>query len=93
MIIIIFYSHRDAEDTKVWIDEKDAALSSTDYGRDLATVQALQRKHEAIERDLAALEEKVNFNMIIIFFVINTGQSVKNTRFLDVFFFSNVKSI
>ncbi|XP_057290447.1 spectrin alpha chain, non-erythrocytic 1-like isoform X2 [Hydractinia symbiolongicarpus] len=52
--------HRDAEDTKVWIDEKDAALSSTDYGRDLATVQALQRKHEAIERDLVALEEKVN---------------------------------
>ena len=49
----------DAEDTKVWIDEKDVALLSTDYGRDLATVQALQRKHEAIERDLAALEEKV----------------------------------
>ena len=35
------------------------ALSSTDYGRDLAGVQALQRKHEALERDLAALEEKV----------------------------------
>ena len=50
---------RDAEDTKIWIDEKDAALSSADYGKDLASVQALQRKHEGIERDLAAVEEKV----------------------------------
>lgn len=50
---------RDAEDTKLWINEKDIPLSSTDYGHDLASVQALQRKHEAIERDLAALEEKV----------------------------------
>ena len=31
-----------------------------DYGHDLASVQALQRKHEASERDLAALEEKVS---------------------------------
>lgn len=34
-------------------------LSSDDYGRDLASVQALQRKHEGVERDLAALEDKV----------------------------------
>ncbi|XP_065068119.1 spectrin alpha chain, non-erythrocytic 1-like [Rhopilema esculentum] len=51
--------NRDADDTQAWIIEKDVALSSTDYGRDLASVQALQRKHEALERDLAALEEKV----------------------------------
>ena len=53
---------RDADDTKVWIDEKDVALSSQDYGYDLASVQALKRKHEAIERDLTALEEKVALN-------------------------------
>lgn len=35
------------------------ALLSDDYGRDLASVQALQRKHEGLERDLAALESKV----------------------------------
>lgn len=52
--------YRDADDTQAWIIEKDVALSSTDYGRDLASVQALQRKHEALERDLAALEEKVS---------------------------------
>lgn len=51
--------HRDADDTKAWISEKDTALSTSDYGRDLASVQALQRKHEVLERDLAALEEKV----------------------------------
>ena len=52
---------RDADETIAWIQEKDALLSSDDYGRDLASVQALQRKHEGVERDLAALEEKVRF--------------------------------
>lgn len=50
---------RDADETKSWINEKDTVLSSDDFGRDLASVQALQRKHEGLERDLAALEEKV----------------------------------
>ena len=50
---------RDADETKSWINEKDTVLSSDDYGRDLASVQALQRKHEGLERDLAALEDKV----------------------------------
>ena len=40
--------------------EKDAILSTDDYGRDLASVQALRRKHEGVERDLAALQEKVS---------------------------------
>lgn len=51
--------NRDADETKSWISEKDVALSSDDYGRDLVGVQALQRKHEGLERDLAALEDKV----------------------------------
>lgn len=34
-------------------------MSSDDCGRDLASVNALLRKHEALERDLAALEDKV----------------------------------
>ncbi|ESO95207.1 hypothetical protein LOTGIDRAFT_202396 [Lottia gigantea] len=51
--------NRDADETIAWIQEKDTVLSSDDYGRDLASVQALQRKHEGVERDLAALEEKV----------------------------------
>ena len=30
-----------------------------DFGHDLSTVQRMQRKHEGLERDLAALGEKV----------------------------------
>ncbi|GFT44789.1 spectrin alpha chain [Nephila pilipes] len=51
--------NRDADETIAWITEKDLVLSSDDYGRDLVSVQTLQRKHEGIERDLAALEDKV----------------------------------
>ena len=58
-IIFFAYYYRDADDTKAWISEKDTALSTSDYGRDLASVQALEGKHEVLERDLAALEEKV----------------------------------
>ena len=49
----------DAEETIAWMVEKDPMLSTDDYGRDLASVQALQRKHDTLERDLNALEEKV----------------------------------
>ncbi|XP_026684497.1 spectrin alpha chain-like [Diaphorina citri] len=52
--------NRDADETVAWIAEKDAVLSSDEYGRDLASVQTLQRKHEGVERDLAALEDKVS---------------------------------
>jgi len=51
--------NRDADETVAWISEKDVVLSSDDYGRDLASVQTLQRKHDGVERDLAALEDKV----------------------------------
>ena len=57
--------HRDADETKAWINEKDTAISSADYGRDLASVQALQRKHEVLERDLAALEDKVRDRIMV----------------------------
>ncbi|KAK2504466.1 hypothetical protein MC885_000975, partial [Smutsia gigantea] len=41
-----------------WIKEKEQLMASDDFGRDLASVQALLRKHEGLERDLAALEDK-----------------------------------
>ena len=40
---------RDAAETKEWIMEKDTAVSSEDYGHDLASVQALVRRHEGFE--------------------------------------------
>jgi spectrin alpha len=51
--------NRDIDETLGWIAEKDSALSTGDFGRDLNNVQALQRKHEGTERDLAALETKM----------------------------------
>jgi len=60
---------RDAEETIAWMVEKDPMLSTDDYGRDLASVQALQRKHDTLERDLNALEEKVCWTIIDCFVV------------------------
>ena len=58
MITFVFFV-RDADETIAWIAEKDVVLSTDDFGRDLGSVQQLQRKHDGVERDLAALEEKV----------------------------------
>ena len=35
-------------------------MNNDDLGKDLRNVQALQRKHEGLERDLAALGDKIN---------------------------------
>ncbi|XP_067948494.1 spectrin alpha chain-like isoform X2 [Watersipora subatra] len=51
--------NRDVDETLEWIKEKDAILSTEDYGKDLPSVQALQRKHEGMERDLDVLEDEV----------------------------------
>lgn len=51
---------RDVDETISWIKEKEQLMASDDFGRDLASVQALLRKHEGLERDLAALEDKVD---------------------------------
>lgn len=57
--------HRDVDETKDWIQEKDETLNNDDLGKDLRTVQALQRKHEGLERDLAALGDKVRSICIV----------------------------
>ncbi|XP_013777045.2 LOW QUALITY PROTEIN: spectrin beta chain, non-erythrocytic 1-like [Limulus polyphemus] len=50
---------RSASETIGWIDEKDAMLSSEEFGHDLESVQTLVRKHERFETDLAAVKEHV----------------------------------
>ena len=50
---------RDALETLDRISEKDAVLSSEDYGRDVASVEALLRKHDGVQRDLIAVGESV----------------------------------
>uniref|UniRef100_A0A670YZN6 Spectrin alpha chain, non-erythrocytic 1 n=1 Tax=Pseudonaja textilis TaxID=8673 RepID=A0A670YZN6_PSETE len=60
LLSLLLWPSRDADETKEWIEEKNQALNTDNYGHDLASVQALQRKHEGFERDLAALGDKVN---------------------------------
>lgn len=55
------------DETISWIKEKEQLMASDDFGRDLASVQALLRKHEGLERDLAALEDKVRSFLIDIY--------------------------
>ncbi|CAL8329545.1 unnamed protein product [Merluccius merluccius] len=52
--------HLDCNETKSWIREKTKVIESTqDLGNDLAGVMALQRKLTGMERDLAAIEDKL----------------------------------
>lgn len=50
---------RESDDTLDWISEKDEMLNSDNYGNDLRSVLALQRKHEGLESDLLALTERI----------------------------------
>jgi spectrin beta len=43
-----------------WMLEKMTQLDTAELGTDLKTVQALQRQHKHLERELAPVEEKVN---------------------------------
>lgn len=51
--------NRDLNELITRIQEKDASLSMEDLGRDMASVQGLQRKHEGHERDLLAVQQQV----------------------------------
>lgn len=77
--------HRDVDETKDWINEKDEALNNDDLGKDLRSVQALQRKHEGLERDLAALGDKViESNTMIKFQVIIFLLKINLSRYIDI---------
>lgn len=51
--------NRDVHDINDRIQEKAKLLSVDDLGKDLAAVQTLQRKQEAIERDMTALQNQL----------------------------------
>ncbi|XP_039594856.1 spectrin beta chain, non-erythrocytic 1 isoform X2 [Polypterus senegalus] len=52
--------HLECNETKTWIREKTKVIESTqELGNDLAGVMALQRKLTGMERDLAAIEDKL----------------------------------
>ncbi|KAF5308651.1 hypothetical protein FQR65_LT06112 [Abscondita terminalis] len=64
---------RTCEEAKDWMLEKMMQLDIAEIGSDLKTVQALQRRHQNLERELAPLEEKVKRVQLL-------ANSVKNAH-------------
>ncbi|KAK6631754.1 hypothetical protein RUM43_013818 [Polyplax serrata] len=52
--------NRTCDEARDWMSEKLSQLEGAEHGPDLKTVQALQRRHQHLERELAPVEEKVN---------------------------------
>ncbi|XP_057323872.1 spectrin beta chain, non-erythrocytic 1 isoform X4 [Microplitis mediator] len=52
--------NRDIDDTSQRVIEKSLAMNTTDIGKDLAAVEHLQRKQDTMERDMTAIEGKLN---------------------------------
>ncbi|XP_076250387.1 spectrin beta chain, non-erythrocytic 5 kst isoform X4 [Rhynchophorus ferrugineus] len=50
---------RDIDDTADRLNEKSNAMSVEDVGKSLAAVEALLRKHDALETDILAVENKI----------------------------------
>uniref|UniRef100_A0A182W3B1 Spectrin beta chain n=1 Tax=Anopheles minimus TaxID=112268 RepID=A0A182W3B1_9DIPT len=66
----LFY--RTCEEAIDWMNEKMTQLDTAEVGPDLKTVQALQRRHENLERELAPVKEKVSRVDLL-------GNTVKNS--------------
>lgn len=49
----------EANEAAIWMDEKHAVLSSTDYGKDEDSVQSLQKKSNALQRELNAFASSI----------------------------------
>ena len=52
--------NRTCDEARDWMLEKMTQLDTAELGPDLKTVQALQRRHQHLERELAPIGEKVN---------------------------------
>jgi spectrin alpha len=51
--------NRTIEDIEVWLTEVEGSLQSEDYGKDLTSVQNLQKKHQLLESDVAGHSERI----------------------------------
>lgn len=68
--------NRTCDEAIDWMNEKMNQLDTAEVGPDLKTVQALQRRHHNLERELAPLEEKVTRVNLL-------GNSVNNSYPLE----------
>ena len=67
-ILILFSNllYRETSETIANIHEKEIEVLTTNIGNDLPTVVILQRKHEALQRNIAALSDKVILVLLFI---------------------------
>ena len=56
----------EAAETNDRMNEKAKTLHGEDYGKDLAGVQALLRRHEELEKDLTAIEDKLEVSLKLL---------------------------
>lgn len=63
--------NRDIDDTNQRVIEKSVATNTSDTGKDLPAVEQLQRKQEAMERDMTAIEGKLKVKIASIFLLHN----------------------
>ena len=52
--------NRGIEDLEMWLSEIEGQLISEDYGKDLTSVQNLQKKHSLMEADIAAHQDRID---------------------------------
>ena len=60
-----------------WLNENQRLIAQDNFGYDLAAVQAASRKHEAIETDINAYEERV-------LAVVNVAAELEAEQYHDV---------
>lgn len=51
--------NRTIEDVELWLSEIEGQLMSEDYGKDLTSVQNLQKKHALLEADVASHQDRI----------------------------------
>ena len=52
--------NRGIEDLEIWLGEIEGQLVSEDYGKDLTSVQNLQKKHALMEANIASHQDRVD---------------------------------
>jgi len=52
--------NRTIEDVELWLSEVEGQLLSEDYGKDLTSVQNLQKKHALLEADVASHRDRID---------------------------------
>lgn len=65
---------------ETWLSENQRLVSQDNFGFDLAAVEAAAKKHEAIETDIFAYEERVQA-------VVAVCAELQTERFTQIFYY------